>query len=177
MVRRVLATSLLLLVAGACADPGGTGAPDEAGQPVETGQPGRTGPAEPGQEGGDAGTSPAGEEPVRLELPAAAAGRCMAPSVDLLAGADSAFEARVDSVEEGEAVLAVDRWYTARRGAERASSVVVASRPGGRSTELAPVFRTGERYLVAAVGSQVLVCGASDVWSAELERLYRRAFG
>ena len=100
----------------------------------------------------------------------------MAPSVELLSGADSAFDARVRSVDGGQAVLDVDRWFAARGGAERVSSVVVASRPGGRSTEIAPVFRSGERYLVAAVGSQVLVCGASDVWSAELADLYRRAF-
>jgi hypothetical protein len=131
--------------------------------------PGCSEPEEPG------GT-PAAGTPVTLQLPAAGAGRCLPPTADALSRADTAFDGRVEDISGSDVELRVDTWFTSRRGEGRGESVVITER-GARSTEASPVFRRGDRYLVAAVGAQVMICGATDVWSPELEALYRRAFG
>ena len=97
----------------------------------------------------------------------------MAPSVDRLAQADVAFEGTVERISGPDVEMRVDSWFTP--GADE--SVVITTLPGTRTTEAIPTFREGERYLVAASGTAVIVCGTTDVWSPELEVLYQRAFG
>ena len=121
----------------------------------------------------ETGGTPRSETPVTLQLPAAGAGRCMAPSVDRLAQADVAFDGTVEEVTGSNVEMRVDSWFT--KGADE--SVVITTLRGTRTTEAIPIFRQGERYLVAASGTSVIVCGVTDVWSPELEVLYQRAFG
>ena len=121
----------------------------------------------------ETGGTPRSETPVTLQLPAAGAGRCMAPSVDRLAQADVAFDGTVDKVSGTNVEMRVDSWFT--KGADE--SVIITTLRGTRTTEAIPIFRQGDRYLVAAAGTTVIVCGVSDVWSPELEVLYQRAFG
>lgn len=122
----------------------------------------------------ETGGTPRSETPVTLQLPAAGAGRCMAPSVDRLAQADVAFDGTVDKISGTDVEMRVDSWFTQGGGDE---SVIITTLRGTRTTEAIPIFRQGDRYLVAAAGTQVIVCGVSDVWSPELEVLYQRAFG
>ena len=121
----------------------------------------------------ETGGTPRSETPVTLQLPAAGAGRCMAPSVDRLARADVAFDGTVDKISGTTVEMRVDSWFT--KGADE--SVIITTLRGTRTTEAIPIFRQGDRYLVAAAGTKVIVCGVSDVWSPELEVLYQRAFG
>ncbi len=121
----------------------------------------------------ETGGTPGSETPVTLQLPAAGAGRCMAPSVDRLAQADVAFDGTVDKISGTTVEMRVDSWFT--EGADE--SVILTTLRGTRTTEAIPIFRQGDRYLVAAAGATVIVCGVSDVWSPELEVLYQRAFG
>lgn len=143
VLRATVASLVALLVLGACS------------QTVET------------------GGTPRSETPVTLQLPAAGAGRCMAPSVDRLAQADVAFDGTVDKISGTNVEMRVDSWFT--KGADE--SVIITTLRGTRTTEAIPIFRRGDRYLVAAAGTTVIVCGVSDVWSPELEMLYQRAFG
>ena len=113
------------------------------------------------------------ETPVTLQLPTGGSGRCMAPSVDRLARADVAFDGTVETITGTDVEMRVDSWFT--RGTDE--SVVIATLRGARSTETIPIFRRGDRYLVAASGTTVLVCGVTDAWTPELEVLYQRAFG
>lgn len=121
----------------------------------------------------ETGGTPRSETPVTLQLPAAGSGRCMAPSVERLAQADAAFDGTVEEVSDSNVEMRVDSWFT--EGADE--SVIITTPRGTRTTEAIPTFRQGGRYLVAAVGTKVIVCGTSDVWSPELEMLYQRAFG
>ncbi|QIK65200.1 hypothetical protein G7072_01580 [Nocardioides sp. HDW12B] len=125
----------------------------------------------------ETGGTPAAETPVTLQLPAAGSGRCLSPTADALSRADVAFDGRVENISGSDVELKVDTWFASRRGRERDESVVVTTLRGTRSTEAIPIFRRGDRYLVAALGTQVMICGATDVWSPDLEVLYRQAFG
>ena len=97
----------------------------------------------------------------------------MAPSVDRLARADVAFDGTVAAITATTVEMRVDSWFTG--GTD--DSVVITTLRGARTTETVPTFREGDRYLVAAAGTAVLVCGATDAWTPELEVLYQRAFG
>ena len=121
----------------------------------------------------ETGGTPRSETPVTLQLPAGGAGRCMAPSVDRLAQADVAFDGTVEEITGSNVEMRVDSWFT--RATDE--SVVITTLRGTRTTEAIPIFRRGDRYLVAASGTTVIVCGVTDVWSPELEVLYQRAFG
>ena len=98
----------------------------------------------------------------------------MAPSVDRLAQADVAFDGTVDKISGQQRRDARRLVVHQGQRTSRSSSPRCA---GTRTTEAIPIFRQGDRYLVAAAGTTVIVCGVTDVWSPELEVLYQRAFG
>lgn len=102
-----------------------------------------------------------------------AAGRCMVPDAQTLAGAGLAVDGVVESVTEGEATLVPRKFYTGEatdlvsvRGTDRELPVLLGSID----------LQEGGRYLVAANDGQVMLCGFSDRWSADLAQLYEEAF-
>ncbi len=118
---------------------------------------------------------PDAEPPSVTELVAAAPSqRCMLPDADVLRGQEIAFDGTVRSVAGGEATLEPDRFFTG----EPTDLVVVKAPDGELQALLAAVdFREGERYLVAATGGSVAVCGLSGPYSEDLAALYAEAFG
>lgn len=99
--------------------------------------------------------------------------RCAAPTSELIAGNDVAFDGTVTTVDDGMVTLQVTHWYAGEE-----TDLVRIQAP---SEELARLvlsvdFREGQRYLVAARDGQVAICGQSAPYSAELAQLYEQAF-
>jgi hypothetical protein len=113
------------------------------------------------------------EAPLTLQLPTTGSGRCGVPQVSVLARADHAFDGTVEGVTGTDVRLEVDRWFTGGDG----EVVLVTTARGTGATERLPEFEAGERYLVAAAGTEILVCGYTDRWSGALDELYQQAFG
>ena len=110
-----------------------------------------------------------------LTLPDGAAGRCMAPSAEVLGGATTAFDGEVTSVADGTATLTVDTWY-----AGSPTDVVEVDAPSQSLQDLigAASFEEGERFLVAAdERGDLLVCGYTAPYDETLAALYAEAFG
>ena len=110
-----------------------------------------------------------------LILPDAAAGRCMAPSAEVLGEATTAFDGEVTSVEGGTATLDVSDWY-----AGAPTDVVQVKAPSQSLQDLigAAAFEVGERFLVAAnERGELLVCGYTAPYDEGLAALYSEAFG
>lgn len=104
-----------------------------------------------------------------------AAGRCMAPSAEVLRGAAFAFAGEVRSVADGTATLTADRWY-----AGGPTDVVEVDAPSQSLQDLigAASFEEGERFLVAAdERGELLVCGYTAPYDDTLAALYAQAFG
>jgi hypothetical protein len=120
----------------------------------------------------ESGRTDPDEAPLSLQLPASGAGRCGATQVSVLADADHAFDGTVEDVTGTDVGLEVDRWFAGGNG----ETVLVTTQRGARATERFPDFEPGERYLVAASGTEVLVCGYTDRWRPALDDLYRQAF-
>lgn len=100
--------------------------------------------------------------------------RCMIPDAELLAQQEIAFDGTVASVAGGEATLEPSRFFVG----DPTDQVVVAAPDRDLQALLAAVdFREGERYLVAATGGTVAVCGLSGRYTEELAALYAEAFG
>jgi hypothetical protein len=112
------------------------------------------------------------EAPLTLQLPTTGSGRCGAPQVSVLARADHAFDGTVERVTGTDVSLEVDTWFTGGDG----EVVLVTTVRGARATERFPELEAGERYLVAAAGTEILVCGYTDRWSRRLDELYQQAF-
>lgn len=125
----------------------------------------------------ETGGTPAAETPVTLQLPAAGAGRCLSPTADTLSRADLAFDGRVENISGSDVELSVDTWFVSAVGGSATSRSSSPRSGAPAAPRPSAIFRRGDRYLVAAVGTQVMICGATDVWSPDLEVLYRRAFG
>lgn len=121
----------------------------------------------------ETGGTPSDEAPLALQLPASGSARCGATDARVLARADHAFDGRVEEVTGTDVTLTVDAWFA---GGEEVTVLVTTLR-GARSTERFPTFVRGERYLVAASGTQVMVCGYTGRWQPRLARLYQDAFG
>lgn len=125
---------------------------------------------------------PDGEAPVAVEqsvteLSAGTAepARCMLPSARVLAGKPTAFDGIVTTIAGDVVTLEPSRWYAGEQ-----TDLVEVSAPGETLERLlsAVAFEEGERYLVAAdEDGEVMVCGFSAPWSAELEAVYVEAFG
>jgi len=112
-----------------------------------------------------------------LRAPAAEAydARCMVPSAEVLAGKQTAFSGTVDEIDGDLVTLTPDHWY-----AGNPTEVVTVSAPDETLAQLlsAVEFEDGGRYLVAADDrGDVMVCGFSAPWSAELADVYAEAFG
>lgn len=117
---------------------------------------------------------PTPQSTTRLDVPtAAAAGKCMVPNAEALAGADFAFDGVVTSVDGDNVTLEPTRWY-----AGKAVNHVVLNAPSEQMQEVASAvkFRTGGRYLVTATGKHVTLCGFSAEYSDELAAIYAEAF-
>ncbi len=69
--------------------------------------------------------------------------------------------------------LQVDQWYAG----EPTDSVEVTAPPATLDRLLQSVhFQEGQRYLVAASGGQVMVCGMTAPYSEDLAKVYSQAF-
>lgn len=128
--------------------------------------------------GGDDPVAPpaAAPEPTSttLTLPAGAPGRCMVPNAQTLSTAAYAVDAEVVSVAGGTAVLEPTEWYAG----EPTDRIEVAAGSSDLQALIgAPRFEEGQRFLVAGSGDgQVMVCGFSGPYDAELAALYAEAF-
>jgi hypothetical protein len=110
-----------------------------------------------------------------LSAPPAAAysARCMVPTSAVLARQAVAVDATVTTVAGGEVTLTPSHWY-----AGDPTDVVRIQAPQQDLQALVGAlrFHEGGRYLVAATGGQVAVCGFSGPWSSRLASLYADAF-
>ena len=113
-------------------------------------------------------------EALGLALPAeAAAGRCMTPTPSALGRAEVAFDGEVASVADGRVVLRPTQFYAGGP----ADRVEVAQASQSRQDLILGVrFEEGRRYLVAANGGEVMVCGFSGAYDEERADLYAEAF-
>ena len=138
-------------------------------------QDGDTGGAETGAEAGaETSSTPAAETVLLIAPEDAGTGRCMAPSADVLAQADVAFDGTVRSVEHGLVDLEVGTWYAGGDG----DLVTVRAQPGAMQALIGAVaFEEGGRFLVAGQGSDLMVCGLSAAYDEQLAALYAEAFG
>lgn len=110
-----------------------------------------------------------------LDVPAdAGAARCLVPTAELLAHQTLAFDGTVTSLADGVATLEVAHWFA---GAETDLVQVRAPSKDMQALILAVDFQVGRRYLVAATGKDVAVCGFSAAYSDELAAIYVEAFG
>jgi hypothetical protein len=132
------------------------------------------GGAESAAEASTSGSSPAGEVVLLEAPPDAGAGRCMAPSADVLAEADVAFSGTVRSIEHGLVDVEVDDWYRGDGG-----DVAQVRAQSGQMQALigAVAFEEGGRFLVAGIDGELMVCGLSAAYDEQLAGLYDEAFG
>ena len=105
--------------------------------------------------------------------PTAYRARCMAPNADLLAQQTLAFDGTVRSIEGDVVTLDPAHFY-----AGEPTDLVTVRAPSAdlRALIAAVRFEQGGRYLVAASGDTVAICGMSATWSPGLAALYHRAF-
>ncbi|MFN8193229.1 MAG: hypothetical protein U0R80_03005 [Nocardioidaceae bacterium] len=124
--------------------------------------------------GGDEETARPQQTVTTLQVPALAAGRCVAVSAQTLGQADTAFDGEVTEVADGTATLRVSHWF-----AGPGTDLVTVEAPGGdqRLLEQAVDFQKGGRFLVSAQSSRVRICGLSGAYSPELAALFDEAFG
>ncbi len=122
----------------------------------------------------DPTTATAAADVVLLNAPEdVGAGRCMAPSADVLAEADVAFDGTVRSVEHGLVELEVSQWYRGGGG----DLARVRAQPAAMQALIGAVaFEEGGRFLVAGQGSELMVCGFSAPYDQALADLYAEAF-
>lgn len=130
----------------------------------------------PPSAGSDPTTLPSGESVTALRAPGAgaASGRCLPVTADLLSGTEVAFDGTVEEIEGDLVTLRPTRWF-----AGGPTDLVTVRGPSAdlQALLVAVDFRVGERYLVAASGGRVMVCGFSAAHTPGLERTYERAFG
>ncbi|MGZ4447875.1 MAG: hypothetical protein ACXVWZ_14795 [Nocardioides sp.] len=126
--------------------------------------------------GGDDKVPAAGTQPSVTTLHAPAGGttgKCMVPNARLISQQSLAFEGTVQSIAGGVVTLVPTRFYTGS-----ATDLVKVEAPSADLQALvgAVKFEEGGRYLVAASGGQVMVCGFSGPYTADLAGLYQQAF-
>ncbi|MET0589794.1 MAG: hypothetical protein ABWZ77_01335 [Naasia sp.] len=109
-----------------------------------------------------------------LEQPAASgpAAACAPVSADYVAQAQSAFSARVTSIEDGTVTLSVQDRFTG----EVEDTVEVAQGTNSGVDGEAITFEADTTYLISTNGEMILTCGTSGVDSAELRAIYDAAF-
>ena len=132
--------------------------------------------------GGDDATEPpiAGDSPTLAEpsvtvlaAPEPAAGRCMVPNADALAGQSLAFEGTVTEITDSVVVLEPEHFYT---GDVTDLVEVQAPTPDLRALLGAVEFEVGGHYLVSATDGRVTLCGFSGRATDDLRALYEEAF-
>lgn len=109
-----------------------------------------------------------------VAAPAAAPGRCVPPSAEVLAGAELAVDATVTEVVGDQVTLMVNQWFA---GTPTDELVVTAAPASLQELIGAPDLQQGQRYLLAANGGQLMVCGFSGPFDSERSTLYTTAFG
>lgn len=110
----------------------------------------------------------------RLDVPSPSAAKCVVPSAATLKTAEIAFDATVASIAGDQVTLGVTHWYA---GPPTDQVVVRAPSEDLRALLIGVEFEQGKRYLVAANGGQVTVCGFSGAYDNTLAALYAEAFG
>lgn len=170
----LVAAAALVLIAGVGAvvlldrDGGSTPAAGPTSEPTTSG-------ASSPSDGGDAASTgvPTGETTVLGVAGGAGSARCAVPSAEVLARQTLAFDAVVTEVADGLVTLAPTMFFAG----EPTTQVQVQAPPEVLQQLLLAVdFQEGERYLVAATGGEVAVCGYTGAWTPDLERLYLEAF-
>lgn len=172
----LVAAAALVLIAGVGAvvlldrDGGSAPAAAPSSDPSAGEQPSSSAGSEPGTDG--TGT-PAGEATV-LGVPAGVgSARCAVPAAEVLSRQTLAFDAVVTEVADGLVTLSPSMFFAG----EPTTQVQVQAPPEVLQQLLLAVdFQEGERYLVAATGGEVAVCGYTGAWTPELEQLYLEAF-
>lgn len=109
-----------------------------------------------------------------VTAPAAAPGRCVPPSPEVLAGAELAVDATVTEVAGDQVTLTVNQWFA---GTPTDELVVTAVPASLQDLIGAPDLQQGQRYLLAANAGQLVVCGFSGPFDSERSTLYTAAFG
>lgn len=129
--------------------------------------------------------SPQGEQSAEPRTPAAgvttlaagdptAAGRCLPPSGQALAGQDVAFAGTVEQVADGVVTLRADEVYAG----EISDRVEIEAPDASLEMLIGAVgFEVGGRYLVAASEGSISYCGLTGPATPALQRLYDQAFG
>lgn len=106
---------------------------------------------------------------------AAAQARCMVPteSPQVIAGQETVVDGVVESISGSTVTLVPTQFY-----AGTPTDVVVVQAPGPEMESLlsAVSFEEGGRYLVAATGGRVTLCGFSAPYSEALAAAYAEAF-
>ncbi|TIC81949.1 hypothetical protein [Nocardioides sp. GY 10127] len=163
------AAGLLLTLAAGCA---GDGEPTSAPAPAASPSSGTTSdPAsDPASDPGD-GASGTAYPVVELSL-AAASGRCAVPTAARLALADGAWSGTVTQAGDGVVVVETSYTWTGRHAGTVELDVLDDALVAD-----ALHLRVGDEVLLAASGSQAMVCGYSGPRTRGLARLYERAFG
>lgn len=109
-----------------------------------------------------------------VAAPAAVPGRCLPPGAEVLAGAELAVDATVTEVAGDQVTLTVHQWFA---GSPTDELVVTAVPASLQELIGAPDLQQGQRYLLAANGGQLMVCGFSGPFDSERSTLYSTAFG
>jgi hypothetical protein len=101
--------------------------------------------------------------------------RCQAPTPELLAQYDQAFEGTVTSVAGGTITFQTTDVYHGQVG----STVELDSPPAGVAKMLtggATTYQVGQTYVVSAYQGAVSMCGYSGLASSPLQQIYKEAF-
>jgi hypothetical protein len=127
--------------------------------------------------GSDPATTPvATPEPsvLTLSAPAPVDTRCMVPTPETLANAETAFDGTVTAVDGDQVTLRADAWYA---GGPADEVVVTAPQESMQALVGAVALQPGQRYLLAASRGELLACGFSGAYDADRADLYAAAFG
>jgi hypothetical protein len=110
-----------------------------------------------------------------LVAPAPSEAKCMVPSSDLLSSnAQTAVDATVVSIGDGQVTLDVNHWYV---GEPTDQLVVTDPSPDMQDLVGAVDLEQGGRYLLAGSGGELMACGFSGPYADPLAALYGEAFG
>ena len=120
--------------------------------------------------------TPAPNTTSELTVAASGGGRCIMPTPELLAAKPIAFEGTVVGVADGVATIRPTEVY-AGEVADQVTVRGAVAPDTGPTVEGDPEFVTGQVYLVAASGAQVIGCGLSGPVTPQLRALYDQAFG
>ncbi|GAB3249489.1 hypothetical protein [Nocardioides dilutus] len=110
---------------------------------------------------------------ITLQAPTAPQAKCLVPTPELLAGAETAFAGTVTAIDGDVVTLEPTETYAGQTADE---IEVVGMHPDIRALGGQPNFVVGGTYLVSATDGQVSACGFSGEATPELQNLYDLAF-